>query len=101
MHESTRIIRSTLSAAVAGEPLHAGPVFAAPYHTPGDISHTAYTYARSHNPTWTELERAIAQMESGRMASGENYEASTLVFPSGWPPARRYSARCCGRAMWS
>jgi cystathionine gamma-lyase len=78
MHEATRIIRSTLSPVVAGEPLHAGPVFAGPYHAPGDISQTAYTYARSNNPTWTELERALAQMESGRQSSG----------------------RCCGREMW-
>ena len=34
MHDSTRIIRSTLTRAVAGEPLHPSPVFAAPYHTP-------------------------------------------------------------------
>ena len=61
-----------------GEPLHSGPVFAAPYHTPGDPSDTPYTYARSHNPTWTSLEKAIGQMESG-----EGYRASALVFASG------------------
>jgi cystathionine gamma-lyase len=92
MHESTKIIRSTLTQAVAGEPLHVGPVFAGPYHAPGDISKMAYTYARSHNPTWRELERAIAQMESGEFAAelagasgaaGESYEAGALVFPSG------------------
>jgi len=81
MHESTRIVRSTLSPAVAGEPLHAGPVFAGPYHTPGDLAQAAYTYARSHNPTWTELERAIAQMESGGLPDGA--DASALVFASG------------------
>jgi cystathionine gamma-lyase len=42
-----------------------------------------YTYARSNNPTWTELEAAIAQMESGRLANGEEYEANALVFASG------------------
>jgi cystathionine gamma-lyase len=78
VNDSTRIIRSTLSPVVAGQPLHAGPVFAAPYHTPGDISATPYQYARSNNPTWTELERAIAEMESG-----ENFSASALVFASG------------------
>lgn len=78
MHEATKIIRSTLSRAIAGEPLHAGPVFAAPYHAPGDPSAIPYTYARSHNPTWTHLEKAIAQMESG-----EGYRASALVFASG------------------
>ena len=83
MRDATKIIRSTLTRTVAGEPLHAGPVFASPFHTPGDPSDTPYTYARSHNPTWTSLERAIEQMESGQLPSGESYSASTLVFASG------------------
>jgi cystathionine gamma-lyase len=78
MRNSTRIIRSTLTAAVPGEPLHSGPVFAAPYHTPGDPADALYSYGRSHNPTWTELERAIGQMESGL-----DQHASALVFASG------------------
>ena len=83
MRDATKIIRSTLTRTVAGEPLHSGPVFAAPYHTPGDPSETPYTYARSHNPTWTSLEKAIGQMESGQLLSGESYGASALVFASG------------------
>src|SRR6266849_5301367 len=78
MRDSTKIIRSTLSRSVPGEPLHSGPIFAAPYHTPGDPAETPYSYARSHNPTWTSLEKAIGQMESG-----EGYRASALVFASG------------------
>ncbi len=78
MRDATKIIRSTLSRPVAGEPLHSGPVFAAPYHTPGDPTDTPYTYARSHNPTWTSLEKAIGEMESG-----EDYRATALVFASG------------------
>ena len=83
MHDATRIIRSTLSPVVPGTPLHSGPVFAAPYHTPGDPADALYSYARSHNPTWTDLERAIARMESGQLASGTKYRASALVFGSG------------------
>jgi cystathionine gamma-lyase len=88
LHDSTKIIRSTLTSAVAGEPLHAGPVFAAPFHAPGEIADARYNYARAHNPTWTDLERAIAQMESGEFAAGqasagESYEASALIFASG------------------
>jgi cystathionine gamma-lyase len=88
MHDSTKIIRSTLTRAVAGEPLHPSPVFAAPYHTPGDPNAAPYSYARSHNPTWTALEKAIGQMESGQFApghaeAGTNYRASALVFASG------------------
>jgi cystathionine gamma-lyase len=78
MQNSTKIIRSTLTRTVPGEPLHPGPVFAAPYHTPGDPTDTPYTYARSHNPTWTALEKAIGQMESGT-----GYRATALVFASG------------------
>jgi len=88
MHDSTKIIRSTLTRAVMGEPLHPSPVFAAPYHTPGDPAEAPYSYARSHNPTWTALEKALAQMESGQYApghaeAGKNYRAAALVFASG------------------
>jgi len=83
MRDATRIIRSTLTKAVPGEPLQIGPVFAAPFHAPGDPKDNPYTYARSHNPTWTALERAIAQMESGKLLSGEDYQASVLIFSSG------------------
>src|ERR1035437_2900053 len=88
MHDSTKIIRSTLTRVVAGEPLHQGPVFAAPCHTPGDPADTPYSYARSHNPTWTALERMIGQIESGRFApghpnAGESYRANAFVFASG------------------
>ena len=83
MRDATKIIRSTLTRFAPGEPLHSGPVFAAPYYTPGDPADTPYTYARSHNPTWTSLEKAIGQMESGKLTSGESYRASALVFASG------------------
>ena len=78
MRDATKIIRSTLTRFAPGEPLHSGPVFAAPYYTPGDPADTVYTYARSHNPTWTALEKAIGQMESGT-----GYRASAVVFASG------------------
>lgn len=64
MQDSTRIIRATLTEPVDGNPLHSGPVFASPFHAAGDPAGIAYTYGRSHNPTWTELERAIAVLES-------------------------------------
>jgi cystathionine gamma-lyase len=63
-------------------------VFAAPYHTPGDPTEAPYSYARSHNPTWTALEKALGQMESGQFApghadAGKSYRAASLVFASG------------------
>ena len=75
MRDSTRLIRATLADAKAGEPMHAGPVFAAPFQVPGDPAGVAYTYGRSHNPTWTELERAIAGLEGAG--------SSVRVFGSG------------------
>ncbi|HWZ52701.1 MAG TPA: cystathionine gamma-lyase [Granulicella sp.] len=90
MRDATRIIRSTLSPAVAGEPMHHGPVFAAPFHTPGDPSGVAYSYARSHNPTWSALEAAIAEMEAASgsgsgslVGEGAGFRARALVFGSG------------------
>ena len=63
MRDSTRVIRAMVAEARAGEPLHAGPVFAAPFHAAGDPAGMKYTYGRSHNPTWTALEEAIAGLE--------------------------------------
>jgi cystathionine gamma-lyase len=82
LQETTKIVRSTLTPAVAGTEMHLGPVFAAPYHAPGDPTGLPYTYARSHNPTWTKLEEVIGQMESGEL-QGVAYEARTVVFASG------------------
>jgi cystathionine gamma-lyase len=78
MRDATRIIRSTLTPVATGEPIHHGPVFAAPFHTPGDPEEGAYTYARDHNPTWTAVENALAGLESG-----EGYTAKALVYGSG------------------
>jgi cystathionine gamma-lyase len=88
MHDSTKILRSTLTRAVAGEPLHPSPVFAAPFHTPGDPNESPYTYGRMSNPTWIALEQIIGQMESGVFAeghanAGKSYRAKALVFASG------------------
>lgn len=64
MQDSTRIIRATLTEPVDGQPLHSGPVFASPFHAAGDPAGVLYSYGRSHNPSWTELESAIAVIES-------------------------------------
>ena len=78
VREETRVVRAMLTPAVAGEAMHEGPVFAAPFHAPGDPAGVAYTYGRSHNPTWTALESALGMIESG-----EGYTARALVFGSG------------------
>ncbi|ADW69880.1 cystathionine gamma-lyase [Granulicella tundricola] len=75
MHPETKLLHAALTPATAGEPLHAGPVFATAFHTPGDPAQAPYTYARSHNPTWTHLESAISGLE--------HPEAQTRIFASG------------------
>jgi cystathionine gamma-lyase len=58
---------------VPGGPYLAGPVFAAPYHAPGDPAASPFTYGRFHNPTWQAYEEALALLEGG----------PCLLFPSG------------------
>ncbi|AMW03892.1 cystathionine gamma-lyase [Gemmatimonas phototrophica] len=70
---ATRVVRAGLPEKVAGTPYLPGPVFAAPYHTPGDPLLSPYTYGRFHNPSWTHYEAALAEMEGG----------PCLLFPSG------------------
>src|ERR1035437_3616021 len=88
MHDSTRIVRSTLTRATPGEPLHPGPVCAAPLPTPGDPPHAPFTHSRAHKPPPTAPEGVIGQIESGKFApgqadEGQSYRASALVFASG------------------
>ncbi|MFD3586770.1 cystathionine gamma-lyase [Streptomyces sp. NPDC058683] len=74
--EGTRAVRAGLPEPVKNEPTLPGPVFAAHFHLPGEVS-GPYAYGRDENPTWTHLERAIGELE----APGE--EVETLVFASG------------------
>jgi cystathionine gamma-lyase len=70
---STRAVHAGLPPAAQGEPLLPGPVLAAPYHLRGDAHSTPYGYGRDANPTWTNLERAIGELDGGR----------SVVFASG------------------
>src|SRR4051812_20976483 len=62
---STRAIHAGLPEPVQGEPLLPGPVLAAPYHLRGDADAAPYGYGRDENPTWTNLERAIGELDGG------------------------------------
>ncbi len=79
MRETTRVVRSGLTAAAAGEPMQAGPVFAAPFHTPGEASGVPYTYGGSANPTWTALEQAIAAIEGPACAGVRVFASGTAA----------------------
>jgi cystathionine gamma-lyase len=62
--DSTRVVRAGLPTPEPYEPALPGPVFAAHYHLPGDITAAPYDYGRDANPTWTRLEAALAELES-------------------------------------
>ncbi|WP_416970139.1 cystathionine gamma-lyase [Streptomyces sp. 4F14] len=77
MGDGTRAVRAGLPEPVKYEPALPGPVFAAHYHLPGEPT-GPYTYGRDENPTWTLLERAVAELE----APGQD-GVETLAFASG------------------
>ncbi len=82
MREATRILHSLLTPPTPGAPLHHGPVFAAPFHVPGEVADAPYTYARYEQPTWTALERTLAVIETGDNLP-DNRQARVLCFGSG------------------
>ncbi|MEU3910598.1 MULTISPECIES: cystathionine gamma-lyase [unclassified Streptomyces] len=75
--DGTRAVRAGLPEPVKNEPPLPGPVFAAHFHLPGEVT-GPYTYGRDTNPTWTLLERAIGELE----APGRE-DVDTVVFASG------------------
>ncbi|MFZ3558696.1 cystathionine gamma-lyase [Streptomyces sp. BH055] len=75
--DGTRAVRAGLPEPVKNEPTLPGPVFAAHFHLPGDVS-GPYAYGRDENPTWTHLERAISELEAPGRSGVE-----TLAFASG------------------
>ncbi|MFF5701653.1 cystathionine gamma-lyase [Streptomyces sp. NPDC012794] len=75
--DGTRAVRAGLPEPVKNEPPLPGPVFAAHFHLPGEVS-GPYTYGRDTNPTWTLLERAIGELEAP-----DEEGAETIVFASG------------------
>jgi len=56
-----------------GTPFLPGPTFAGTYHAAGDPASSLFTYGRFHNPTWTQYEQALSELEGG----------PTVVFASG------------------
>jgi cystathionine gamma-lyase len=72
--DSTRALNATSSPALPGQPVAPSPVLAATYHLPTDDTAGLDSYGRSANPTWRQLESALAELESA---------TSALVFSSG------------------
>jgi len=65
MHSGTRVIRAGLPKPAQGAPFLPGPTFAGTYHTAGDPAGSPFTYGRFHNPTWTQYEQALSELEGG------------------------------------
>jgi cystathionine gamma-lyase len=72
--DSTRTVKATASQRIPGEPVAPPPVPASAYHLSSDESLALDTYGRGGNPSWRQLESALAQLEGA---------ASALTFGSG------------------
>jgi cystathionine gamma-lyase len=73
MKAATRTVRAGLPHPEQATPFLPGPTFAAPYHAAGNPINAPYNYGRLHNPTWTQFEQALGELEGG----------IALVFASG------------------
>src|SRR5947207_414839 len=61
----TRAVHAGLPEPEPGAPFLPGPVFAGPFHLPGDPEAAEYGYGRIGNPTWTNYEAALGELEGG------------------------------------
>jgi cystathionine gamma-lyase len=81
MRDGTLVTRAGLPEAVPGASFLPGPTFAGTYHTPGDPAESPYTYGRFHNPTWTNYEAALSELEGGAaLAFSSGMAAITAIF---------------------
>ncbi len=81
MKAATRIVRAGLPKPEQSAPFLPGPTFAAPYHAAGDPINAPYNYGRLHNPTWTQFEQALGELEGGiALAFGSGMAAIAAVF---------------------
>lgn len=62
--DGTRVVRGGRGGLTDGSPLASSPVFTSTYQLSGN-PHGPYQYGRVSNPTWTALESALAELESG------------------------------------
>ena len=69
MNIRTKVIHAGLTPPAQGSAFSAGVTLAGTYHASGDTSASPYTYGRYHNPTWTQFERALSELEGGAAIS--------------------------------
>lgn len=105
--DSTRTVNAVGAHAVPGAPVAPVPVPASAFHLSPDESEPLDTYGRMSNPTWRQLESALAELEgaSSALTFGSGMGAisaalrvlakpgTTLVVPAdGYYQVRRYAA---------
>ena len=56
-----------------------GPQFSSTFTTPGDPATHSLTYARFHNPTWTNWEAALGVLEGGHAVAYASGMAATMA----------------------
>jgi cystathionine gamma-lyase len=77
----TTVLRAGMLSPVQGRPLHEGVTFAGNFHAAGDPAASPYVYGRYHNPTWTQFERALSDLEGGSaLCFASGMAAVTAVF---------------------
>lgn len=104
--DSTRSVKAAATQAIPGHPVTSPPVPASAYHLSPDESQPLDVYGRSSNPTWRQLESALAQLEgaAGALVFGSGMAAitsvlrvlakpgATLIIPAdGYYQVRRYA----------
>lgn len=72
--DSTRSIKAVSSQAISGQPVAPPAVLASTYHLSSDETPGPDGYGRNSNPTWRQVESALAELEGA---------TSALVFGSG------------------
>jgi cystathionine gamma-lyase len=79
--DSTRSVKAVGSAAVPGSPVVSPPVLASTFHLPPEDSESLDKYGRYSNPTWRQLESAVAELEgaAAALAFGSGMAAITAV----------------------
>jgi cystathionine gamma-lyase len=105
--DSTRAVKAVSSQPIPGEPVGPGPVMASAFHLSDDEGSEANIYGRGSNPTWRQLESALAQLEgaTAALSFGSGMAAitaalrvttkpgSVLVVPAdGYYQVRQYAA---------